>query len=401
MKNLAKIVGSGLLLVSASAVQADQQILDDLIVDGSACIGQDCVNGESFGFDTIRVKENNLRIKAQDTSTSASFPTNDWQLTFNDSANGGANKFSVDDVSGGRTPFTIEAGAPSHSLYVDDGGRVGFGTSTPVADLHVKSGNTPTLRLEQDGTSGFGAQTWDLAGNEANFFLRDASNGSTLPFRVFPGAPSNAITIEASTGDVGMGTTSPDDELDIESSEATTDLRLTNTSGTGANWRLRSNGVTGQFVIQDVTSTDSPVKIAGGAGNNRIFVDATGAVGINTNTPDAGAALDVNGAIFQRGASLHADYVFAPEYKLMTIEENAEFMWDQQHLPAVPKRRVDEAGLEIIEIGSHRQGMLEELEKAHIYIAQLHQGLRDKDSKLDALTDRLQRLEAQFNASQD
>ena len=93
----------------------DQVILDDLIVDGSACIGFDCVNGESFGFDTIRIKENNLRIKAQDTSSSASFPSRDWQLTFNDSSNGGANKFSIDDLDGGRTPFTIEAGAPSHS----------------------------------------------------------------------------------------------------------------------------------------------------------------------------------------------------------------------------------------------------------------------------------------------
>lgn len=33
------------------------------IVDGSACIGFDYVNGESFSFDTMRVKENNLRIK--------------------------------------------------------------------------------------------------------------------------------------------------------------------------------------------------------------------------------------------------------------------------------------------------------------------------------------------------
>ena len=57
----------------------DQVILDDLIVDGSACIGQDCNNGESFGFDTIRLKENNLRIKAEDTSNSASFPSRDWQ----------------------------------------------------------------------------------------------------------------------------------------------------------------------------------------------------------------------------------------------------------------------------------------------------------------------------------
>ena len=148
-----------------NTVIADQQILDDLIVDGSMCVGLDCVNGESFGFDTIRLKENNLRIKFQDTSSSASFPTNDWQLTANDSSNGGANKFSIDDIDGGRTPFTVEAGAPSHSLYVDDGGRIGLGTSTPVVEMHVVNGDSPTMRLEQNGSSGFTPQTWDVAGN--------------------------------------------------------------------------------------------------------------------------------------------------------------------------------------------------------------------------------------------
>ena len=192
----------------------DQVILDDLIVDGSICVGMDCVNGESFGFDTIRMKENNLRIRFQDTSNSASFPTNDWQLVANDSGNGGANRFSIEDVDGGRTPFTIEASAPSHSLYVDDGGRVGFGTSTPVVELHVVNGDSPTLRLEQDGSSGFTAQTWDLASNETNFFIRDATNGSRLPFRIRPSAPSNSIYVDTD-GDIGLGTSSPDAQLHV------------------------------------------------------------------------------------------------------------------------------------------------------------------------------------------
>src|SRR5262249_54121814 len=51
----------------------DQVIADDLIVQGSACIGLDCVNNESFGFDTIRLKENNTRIKFDDTSTGTGF----------------------------------------------------------------------------------------------------------------------------------------------------------------------------------------------------------------------------------------------------------------------------------------------------------------------------------------
>ncbi len=154
------------------------------------------MNGENFGFDTIKVKENNLRIKFEDTSNSASFPTNDWQLTANDSSNGGAEKFSIDDISGGRTPFTIEASAPSHSLYVDDAGRIGLGTSTPVVEVHVVDGDTPTLRLEQDGSSGFTQQTWDVAGNETNFFIRDVTNGSKLPFRIRPNAPGDSLFVD-------------------------------------------------------------------------------------------------------------------------------------------------------------------------------------------------------------
>ena len=213
----------------------DQVIADDLIVDGSLCVGFDCVNGESFGFDTIRLKENNLRIKFMDTSTAASFPSSDWQITANDSANGGANKFSIDDISGNRTPFTLEANAPSHSLYVDDGGRIGLGTSIPVVELHVIDGDTPTLRLQQDGSSGFQPQTWDVAGNETSFFIRDATNGSALPFRIRPAAPGQSLVIDED-GDIGVGTLSADPGIHVLRNSATNaaDLHLeqTNASGT-------------------------------------------------------------------------------------------------------------------------------------------------------------------------
>ncbi len=46
----------------------DDVIPDDLIVQGSACVGLDCVNGEVFGFDTVRLKENNTRLQFDDTS---------------------------------------------------------------------------------------------------------------------------------------------------------------------------------------------------------------------------------------------------------------------------------------------------------------------------------------------
>ncbi|MFH1413808.1 MAG: hypothetical protein ABIG56_03080, partial [Candidatus Omnitrophota bacterium] len=93
-------------------------------------------------------------------------------------------------------------------------------------------------------------------------------------------------------------------------------------------------------------------------------------VGIGTTAP--GGTLDVNGTIYQRGGELHADYVFEPEYELESIEEHSEYMWANKHLKAVPPAQIDEAGQQALEIGAHRKGMLEELEKAHVYIQQLN-----------------------------
>ncbi len=398
-----RIAGGALVVPGAEAAGAsdtdlqtrDQVFLDDLIVDGSACIGQDCVNGESFGFDTLRLKENNLRIKFQDTSSSSSFPTNDWQITANDSANGGAEKFSIDDIDGGKTPFTILASAPSHSLYVNASGNVGLGTSTPVVELHVVDGDTPTLRLQQDGSSGFTPQTWDVAGNETNFFVRDVTNGSTLPFRIRPGAPESSIDI-AATGNVGIGSTSPDSNLDIEGS--TPGMRFTNTGTAGGGFRFQMNGSTGTLNWRDLSTNNDVVKIIQGGNANllRVGSDGTGADAVNTvsiGSTNSGqeAVLDVRGSISVDGSSVHADYVFESDYDLASIEDQAAFMWQEKHLPSLPKAPEGLQGP--VNLVSHQMGILEELEKAHIYIGQLNDGLKQKDSRIDELTQRLEKLE--------
>ncbi|MCP4639496.1 MAG: tail fiber domain-containing protein, partial [bacterium] len=61
----------------------------------------------------------------------------------------------------------------------------------------------------------FSAQTWDVAGNEANFFVRDVTGGSRLSFKIKPGAPDNSLYI-AADGDIGLGTSAPADRLHIE-----------------------------------------------------------------------------------------------------------------------------------------------------------------------------------------
>ena len=381
------LLGATALALVASTAHADFVINDDLIVDGSACIGFDCVNGESFGFDTIRLKENNLRIKFDDTSTASSFPRNDWQLTANDSANGGASKFSIDDISGSRTPFTIEANARSHSLYVDDGGRIGSRTSTPSTEIHTIDGDTPTLRLQQDGSSGFAPQTWDLAGNETNFFVRDVTNGSTLPFRIRPGAPTSAIFIDVD-GDVGLGTASPDASLDIEESANLADdeahVLINNTNGTSDQRLMLVMSNNGGAEMQ-LENRDSGVKWNirnANGGTNLIFndPDSTGNEMVLTN----GGNLRIEGNFVSNGTTLNVpDYVFEDDYDLMPISQVAEFIKENRHLPNIPSAAEINAGY--LDLTQMQLSLLEKVEELTLYTI-------EQDARISELTRELETL---------
>jgi hypothetical protein len=131
--------------VLAAPVRADNVIADDNIVQGSACIGIDCVADESFGFDTLRLKENNLRITFNDTSAGGSvFPQTSWTLAANDSTSGGLNRFMIQDVSAGTTPFDVRGAAPTGSLVVPaTGGIATNGALTQGADPAAAGTATP------------------------------------------------------------------------------------------------------------------------------------------------------------------------------------------------------------------------------------------------------------------
>ncbi len=116
-------------------------------------------------------------------------------------------------------------------------------------------------------------------------------------------------------------------------------------------------------------------------------------IGVGIGTRDPLGKPDVNGTIFQRGSQIHADYVFEPDYELESIGEQAARMWGERHLPAVPPRQTDAEGHEIVETGNHQRGILEELEKAHIYIEQLQRRLENRGRQIEELVTRFSALE--------
>ncbi|HUG44270.1 MAG TPA: hypothetical protein VMN76_08520, partial [Acidobacteriota bacterium] len=189
---------------------------EDSTLKGDLCIGDGCAGtGDplpAFGASTLLMMDRDVRIKFDDTSVEAGFAARDWQIGANDAGSGGIERFFIQDCGfadeglcpGSLFPFSILGNSRNNALFVDSDGHVGLGTSTPVTLLHGVSGDSPAIRLEQDGSMALVPQSWDVGGNENGFFVRDVTGGGLTPFQVQPGAPSSSLTVSPA-GNVGLG----------------------------------------------------------------------------------------------------------------------------------------------------------------------------------------------------
>ncbi len=100
-------------------------------------------------------------------------------------------------------------------LKIDDtgAGLLQLNNSSNTIALELKYEDTPALRLYQDGTGNYPAQTWDITGNESIFFVRDVSHASKKAFKITPGSSDNRIVIYGDS--VCIGGTTPTATLDV------------------------------------------------------------------------------------------------------------------------------------------------------------------------------------------
>lgn len=192
-----------------------------------------------------------------------------------------------------------------------------------------------------------------------------------------------AMEITAS-GDVGIGTNTPTSRVHVFNTvdENTSILvQNTNASNTELNlnnaireWKFRNNRV-GNFVI-----------------------NTPGDLGFELMLNDAGD-LTIQGELVTAGPSCSAgcDEVFRLGDDLESIEEHAAFMWKQGFLSGIGPTDPHAA----INLSTRSGTLLNELEKAHIYIDQLNQevkALRQQIEEKTTLTEevlfRLAKLEA-------
>jgi len=345
------------------------------------------------------------------------------------------------------------------SVFVTTTGDVGIGTSTPAVRLDVKSSAAGQVaaRLQNSSATGHsGIHYLDHAGNIDLYFGIDNANSTTRldsvnnnPILILTNSVERMRITSAgnvtTTGDVGIGTSTPTARLDVESNGSnpvTARFRNSNPSADVFNVLLMENantGVNGSSALQLASNSSfaniqahgsgrtisrfgQPLAswveiVVAGASNgvivgtqfdkplilgtnnaDRLHINPTGDIGIGTTTPASklhvnGGDIRVSGGSFiDDGVTLNApDYVFEPSYRLMPLEELREFITQEKHLPNVPNaREVREQGLNL---GQSQMRLLEKIEELTLYTLSQHEQIADLHKENSELRERLEALE--------
>mgnify|MGYP000152093541 CR=1 FL=1 len=166
--------------------------------------------------------------------------------------------------------------------------KVGIGTTTPKSVLHVETtNNTPLLTLTSDASSEI---IFDPQGIPDNKFQLGAWNGKFTIGSFFGSNDQSLdlVTVEGSTGKVGIGTTTPETVLHLQTTDNTPLLQLTSDvsseiifdpEGTPKyKFQLKAYGgnfTIGSFFNSGGNSSRGIVKVNGETGNFQIKVNGS------------------------------------------------------------------------------------------------------------------------------
>jgi hypothetical protein len=172
------------------------------------------------------------------------------------------------------------ATTPTERMRITSGGNIGIGTNNPLAKLQVSSGRA--YFFSGDNYSIGLAQT---AAQGNYMYLGTATDGT---FYISETSGTARVTVQQG-GNVGIGTTSPSELLDVQKA-GTVAVRVYNTSSTADAYFDAKNSTgnaffginaTGQYLY---TSNNIPTLFYN-SGSERMRISAAGNVGIGTITP--------------------------------------------------------------------------------------------------------------------
>jgi hypothetical protein len=285
-------------------------------------------------------------------------------------------------------------------------GRVGIGTFTPAADLHISTGVEPRIRLEQTGTSSTPPRTWEIHGTDSGFFIQDVIGTVNRPFFIRSGAPTESIVI-APNGNVGLKTFFPEGNLHIFG-EATKDvfsgIGPAPSTGPALNFGYAGGSFgrgAGFFNVRPDAAAVAPnpsIRFAT-VNQQRMIITNAGRVGIGTLNPSQ--ALEVqgniraNGSFLSNGTTLNVpDYVFEPDYQLRPLTDLQTYIVKEKHLPDLPSaREIKQQGVNMSEL---QMQLLKKIEELTLYTIEQEKVIAKQNDRLTKQEQLLQQLAARL-----
>jgi hypothetical protein len=257
-----------------------------------------------------------------------------------------------------------------YDFSIQTTGNVGIGTfgHAPSANLHVEDfsgdnsvriscpdGYTNSLELFEGSDYGF---EFEYSGTDDKLHLWS---------RKFSGNEDIRMTW-LKNGDVGIGTTDPVRDLHIAST-GFAEIQLEKTDATTNNWHISVDADGLYFTETDVAQ--------------RLTLEDGGNVGIGTTNP--AYKLDVNGDINIAGSYnikkagdnyTHPDYVFEPDYQLMSLDKLKKYVFENKSLPNVISAE-DVKKNDGFKMDELLIQMLEKIEEQTLYIFQLEERIAE------------------------